>query len=208
MPLRPYDAVVIFGGGLRKEGEEYFPATYADSDNFGMLGGHMRVNAAIQLWKARASENFIFTTGVYDKNIAKFGQGVPEESKKYAAFFAKKVGEPAPNIVTESISTTTLTNLEEVEKILQAQQWKNVAFVSNEYHLPRIRALYERMFDKAEGSAVFLSAEEVVRKLAPGMYDAEIEHAYATEAAKRRIANEQQGVEDIREGKYTAQQHH
>ena len=38
MSFGPYDAVVVFGGGLRKEGDTYVPATYEDSDNFGMLG--------------------------------------------------------------------------------------------------------------------------------------------------------------------------
>ncbi len=188
--MEQYDAVVVLGGGLRKEGHEYFPATYKDSDEFGMLGGHMRVQAAVDLYRTKAARSFMFTTGVYEKNKTRLGGNVPAESEVYAERFQEaigNIGDIQPNIILDTTSTTTLTNMQEVLSIISERKWHYVAIVSNEYHIPRIRALYEyvlRQNPKIEANITFLSAEKIVRELQPGKFDQEIDEAYASEQAK------------------------
>jgi hypothetical protein len=49
---------------------------------------------------------------------------------------------------------------------------------------------------------VFLGAEDTVKETEPGKYDAVIDRYYGTSEAKKRISNENRGVEDIQLGRY------
>lgn len=207
-----YDAVVILGGGLRREGDIFSPATYADSDEFGMLGGHMRVIAGVELLRRAESDTFVFTTGIYEKNKARLGPDVLPEADVYAAHFLEQMASmnlSRPQIVLESASKTTLENMSELVRIIEAQGWKRVAIVSNTYHLPRIEALYEHLFKLRPDLHVdiaFLSAEEIVRSVLPGRYDEEIEAAYASPAAVKRAESEARGLRDLENGTYALEE--
>jgi len=45
-------------------------------------------------------------------------------------------------------------------------------------------------------------AESTLKRLKPGMYDAEIDAAYASPEGKKRVANETQGLRDLEDGVY------
>jgi hypothetical protein len=204
-----YDAIVILGGGLRKEGNEYYPATYEDNDGFGMLGGHMRLRASFDLYQTKAADCFMFTTGIYEKNKARLGPEVPAESEVYAARFRELIGtRPTPEIVIETVATTTLTDLIEAFKVATERMWKQIAILSSEYHLPRVDALCTMLL-RGKGrdlTVEFLSAERIVKECEPGTFDQEIDEAYRSESASQRARNEQQGLQDIRDGKYAIQE--
>lgn len=210
MEYAHYDAVVVLGGGLRKEGEEYHPATFRERDEFGMLGGHLRVAAAAELYRAGVASCFMFTTGVYEKNKARLGDDVPAESVVYAACFQEMIdGRVPPQIVLDTVSTTTLTNMREVFSAVRARGWHTVAVVSNEYHIPRVRALYERMLSENPDMVVditYLAAEAILKQLRPGGYDAEIEGAYQSDAGRERIESEAQGVRHLDESRYATEE--
>lgn len=198
-----YDAVVTLGGGLQRRGDEYYPADYRDSDEFGMLGGHMRLHAALLLLLAGRSDTFFFTTGAYEKNKRKFGPDVPPESVIYQQRFreelAKMTQAPKPALIAETVSTTTAENVHEVIKMAGQRNWKNVAIITSTYHVPRVVALIKREQKWKPGDAEIrvLPAEDVVRKLDPGIYDGEIERAYASPAAHRRLESEQRRLADL-----------
>jgi uncharacterized SAM-binding protein YcdF (DUF218 family) len=207
---QPYDALIILGGGLRKEGSEYYPATYQENDGFGMLGGHMRLQAAIDLFHAKASPCFLFTTGVYEKNKTRLGADVPPESEVYAARFKEALaGEPLPEILVETASSTTLTDLIEAIREAKKHGWHRIAVVSSDYHIPRVRALYEHVLaaqSDTQFEAEFLSAEKTVQEFQPGVFDREITEAYASDGARERQQNEQRGLQDLRDGKYATKE--
>lgn len=207
-----YDAIAILGGGLRREGDDFFPATYADSDEFGMLGGHMRVIAGVELLRRGESGTFVFTTGIYEKNKARLGQDVPPEAEIYAADFssrAARMNVSSPEVVLERMSKTTLENMRELMRIIGARGWSHVAIVSNTYHLPRVEALYTHLFRLRPDLHVditFLSAEEIVKGGLPGQYDTEIESAYASPSAARRVESEIRGLRDLENGTYALEE--
>jgi hypothetical protein len=76
--------------------------------------------------------------------------------------------------------------------------------MSADFHIPRVKALCELIQDKipVEADLEFIMAESTLKRLKPGMYDAEIDTAYASAEGKKRIANEAQGLRDLQDGTY------
>lgn len=216
-----YEAIIVLSGGLKKIDGEYYPADYTDSDGFGMLGGHMRIEAASELYFHHQAKTFVFTTGSNEKDRIKFGQDVPTQADVYAKAFARRIAElkikpeylkneeknEKPEAILEDRSATTLANIQEVMQIIKDRGWKKVAILTSEYHRPRTRALYEKVLlehkDEINCEIIFLSAEEELIRLNPGKYDKDISTAYSTAEAKERIQNEERGLKDINSGKYT-----
>ena len=212
---QPYDAVIVLCGGLRKVDAGYQPTTFEDGDEFGMLGGFIRVVAAAELyWQGRASR-FLFSTGVSAKQIAKFGPDVPPEAGVYRDLFVETIHAnarrqnltlPLPEMFLEDKSVNTVANLQESVAICKREGWQCVAIISSEYHVPRIAALYDLIATHAPLLAahpIFLAAEPIVTQAQPGAYDAQIDAAYRSEIGQKRIANEHAGLAHIQSGQYT-----
>jgi len=211
--LNKYDVVVVLCGGLSRTGDVYAPTSFSDSDEFGMLGATVRVLAAQKLYWQNAADTFLFSTGVSEKQIAKFGPDVPPESHVYRDHFLAGIKNDhrksareraAPTVLVEDVSVNTAANLLEISKLSGRYGWKNMAIISSEYHISRIEALYGLMRDHFAISIrpKFLSAEEILRQSRPGGYDDEIAEAYASAEGRRRIANEQEGLAAINSGSY------
>ena len=206
----PYDALIVLGGGLTQDGEgHYQPTTYEDGDDFGMLGAEMRVLAAVDLYEAGVATTVVFSTGVTEKNKAKFGDDVPTEASVYAAAFQRRLDEAsvdssAPDIILEDRSFSTLSNVEEVMGLVREHGWQRVAVVTSDYHVPRVRALYDEVLRLYPVGVVidFISAEEVVTEAHPGEYDDVIAEAYATPEAVKRRESEQNGLLALWAGRY------
>jgi uncharacterized SAM-binding protein YcdF (DUF218 family) len=203
----PYDAVIVLGGGIVKDGERFVSTTYADSDPFGMLGGRMRIIAAAVLAKRQAANTFVFTTGVSAKTIEMFGAEAPSEADIYAKEFATQLGaiSTKPNVVLEDRSQNTKGNMQESLDIVRTHSWRRIAYLSSRYHLPRSEALVSIVDPEISNQVdiTYLSAEEIVREHLPGVYDQEINAAYASDAGLLRIQNEHAGLQAIFGGAYT-----
>ncbi|HSX29633.1 MAG TPA: YdcF family protein [Candidatus Saccharimonadales bacterium] len=211
--INKYNVVIVLCGGLSKTAGVYAPTSFSDSDEFGMLGATVRVRAAQELYWRGVADTFLFSTGVSEKQIAKFGPNVPPESHIYRDYFLAGIKNdhrklahepPAPKVLVEDASVNTVANLLEVSKLCSRYGWNDVAIISSAYHVPRIEALYGLIRDHFAISirSAFLSAEEILRQSQPGVYDNEIAEAYASIEGKRRIANEQQGLAAINSGNY------
>jgi uncharacterized SAM-binding protein YcdF (DUF218 family) len=215
----PFDAIFVLGGGLYKHGDKFYPTDYRQGDEFGMQGAGMRIAAGIDLYLNGQAKNFVFTTGVTEKNKSAYGPDIPTEAETYRDKFLrsldafKKRKENAekikslekPETILEKKSVTTLTNIKECLQIVQDKGWKKIAIMSSDFHIPRIKALYAqalKQHPKLQIEVEFMSAEEVVKKAEPGKYDKVIEMAYQTPEAKKRLDNEARGIEDIKSGKY------
>lgn len=213
-----FDALIVLGGGLNKLNDKFYPTDYRQGDEFGMLGAGMRLVAAVDLYLDGQVKNIVFSTGATEKNKSAHGPNIPTEAETYQDKFLrsldalKKRKENAekiknleePETILEEKSVTTLTNIKECLQIVKDKGWKKIAIVSSDYHIPRIKALYEQALKQHPELQIeieFMSAEDVVKKAEPGKYDKIIETAYKTPEAKKRLANEAKGVKDIKSGK-------
>ena len=209
-----YDAIIILCGGIYKTTEgAYEPTEYFHSDEFGMLGGKARVLAAVELYLQKRARNFCFSTGVSEKSKAKFGLDLPAEALIYSNVFQKLIADfrekdtalEQPTIFLEAKSVNTASNIREVLELARGKDWNMIAIISSEYHIPRVRALYDSIRNQIGGIKLlssFLSAEEILKTTRPGKYDTEIEAAYASKAAQLRLYNETQGLKAFRQKKY------
>jgi uncharacterized SAM-binding protein YcdF (DUF218 family) len=202
-----YDAVIVLGMNIRREGTGYRPTSYEDHDEFGMLAGEVGVIAATQLYRQNITDTFVFSTGTSEKTKAAFGEAVPTEAAVYSKDFLQRLegsNRPLPKVILEEYSFNTYSNLTESAEIIHRHPWKRVAILCARYHVPRVKALWQMAVrDRAVSSAVdFLSAEDIIIKSLPGTYDTIIEAAYASPEGQKRLKSEEQGLRHIQDGKY------
>ena len=222
----PYDAVIVLGGGLVKVGDRFYPTDYRHGDQFGILGAGLRIVAAVELYLGGKAIIFIFTTGVTEKDKEQFGENIPTEAsvfrdkflrvlaglRKQSDHVKKFQGLEDPETVLEDRSVSTRSNIEELLKLAVGNKWKKIGLVTNNYHIPRVKALYEqelRQYQKLgimEPDIDFLSAEDIAKATEPGKYDTVIKRFSRTAEAKRRIASDRQGLEDLRAGRYAVEE--
>ncbi len=209
MGTTTYDAVIILGMNIRPTGKGFRPTTYADHDAYGMLAGEMNFIAATLLYGQHVATTFVFSTGTSEKTKAAFGADVPTEAQVYSQDFLRRLGNGKPTsrleIILEEKSVNTHSNLTECIKVInQHPTWKKVAIMSARYHIPRIEALWQ-MATAAHNTEVtpdFLVAEDVIEHFLPGIYTDMIKDAYNSPEGLKRVANEIQGLQDMRDGKY------
>jgi uncharacterized SAM-binding protein YcdF (DUF218 family) len=170
-----------------------------------MLGSHIRVLAAAELYRAGCSDVFLFSTGISQKSLARFGPEVPAEAVVYAEHFRADTG-AGPAVLLEQESVNTAGNLAAIARLAAEHRWQELAIVTSEYHLARGRELFRR----AGGgpAAEFLSAEAVLMAARPGAFDEEIAAGYASPAGLKRTARERQGLADLYAGRYDAGEQH
>jgi uncharacterized SAM-binding protein YcdF (DUF218 family) len=200
-----YDAVFVLGGGIVKSGSSFGPTTYADSDPFGMLGGEIRIHAAVEICEQYPGVPFIFTTGVTAKTIAMYGPEVPSEALVYSRVFSEELnlrGLRLPHIALEEISQNTEGNIREALALTEKHAWRRLAVITSAYHVARVEALFALLLQSTSPSVKLLSAEAIVQAARPGAYDAIIADAYHTSEARQRIENEEKGVKALRAGTY------
>lgn len=217
MKSEAYNASVIFCGGLRKIGKEYMPSTFDQRDEFGMLGGSIRLLSALELYFQGATDTFLFTSGVSTKNIKTYGEDVPMEALVYKNTFVKSIadlkksdpqrltGLNEPTIILEDKSSNTATNVYNVIQIINKHNWGKVAFVTSAYHTARLAGIVKLYRDEGYGTQAsidFLASEKIVMLAEPGKYDEEILEAYKSDAGQKRILSEANGLRDLHDGKY------
>ncbi len=203
------DAVVILGGGLKKDKTGWRTTNFNEGDNFGALGDRLRVEAGYLSYVDNCKFNadlLILTSGGKGqlKNIA----GAPT----IASVLKKELlglGVPPGAIITEEKSGNSYQQLKELAAIISSSGWNQVAIISNRYHLPRVRAMIESFRDLDllktllfDGNLKLLSAEEVLIDKEPKKWRDSIAATYQSQSMKERIALEQKGVEQIKAGSY------
>jgi len=195
--------IVIFGGSLiQDEHEKWCTTRFNEGDNFGALGDYLRVAAAAYMYKNNNNLSFLACGGK--------GQLKTIYSAPFISEIVKQelidLGVPKNKIETEKKSNTTYEQLVELVKYVKAKNIKNTEIISNEHHLARIRYMIQygpkleslRKLD----SLKLISAEKICLKYNPKRWENEIEKAYASEAMKQRIKIEQEGIDDLKNGRY------
>ena len=206
-PRAAWDALIILGSNIRRDGDGYRPGTYDDYDMFGMLSGEIRIIAAVIFYEQNVTSTFVFSTGISEKTKAILGPNVPSEATVYSQDFLSRIrssNRPPPAVILEDRSVNTYSNLTESIAIIRRNRWKHVAIMSARYHMARVQMLWElaRERQPVATTAVFVAAEDVVTEYRPGIYEDMIEAAYSSPHGRRRLRNEAQGVQDMRDGTY------
>lgn len=195
------NAIVIIGGGLKKENGKWRTTNFKEGDNFAVQGDRLRVVAACHLYK---DNQYLLVIALGGKGQYKDISDAPTVAEIIKSELVE-LGVPPENIIKEEQSGNTWQQLQELKKIIVEKKIEGVIIISNEYHLARIKAMIEKdselkkMFDTAK--IKLQSAEKIIIKNDPDQKK-EIENVYKSKAMRERIALEQKGVIDIKKGRY------
>ena len=202
------DKTVIFlmGGGLVNDAGVWRTTNYDEGDNFGVSGDRLRVIAAGLLYKDKPGQLIIASGGKGQlKNILPGKITVASVIKDELI----KIGIPAKNIIKEEKSGNTYQQLKELNKLLKKRNLKNIIIISNQYHLSRVKTMIKyagglRLLKKrlVLSRIKMKSAESLVIKYEPRLWRKIINDVYKSEAMKKRIKLERQGIKQIKKGVY------
>ena len=116
----------------------------------------------------------------------------------------EELGVPPAQII-EEYGDNTYSELAGLPIVLRGVGLTAVTIVTNEWHLPRVEAMYQHLIPRSayEGIAVsFSSAESILLALAPDEWQDKVEVARHDPNICTLRVQELQGVEDIKAGRY------
>lgn len=203
------DAIIIFGGSLKNGFQGWRTTYFNEKDKFGSLGDRLRVLAGNFLYKnfVKYNPNLKILTSGGKGQLKIKNNGAPCVSEVLKKELID-LGVKSNKIFTEKFSSSTYQQLKELNKIILKKKFKKIILISNEYHLPRIRAMMnygkklknlKRML--SEKKIVLSSAEKILLIYNP-KWKKIITKAYKSKLMKKRIKLEKKGVMDIKNGLY------
>jgi uncharacterized SAM-binding protein YcdF (DUF218 family) len=195
------DAIVILGGTIKREGNEWVSTSLTASDDFfGAPGGALRVEAATIIAKNYPNAAVVASGGKgYDSG------NLPDERPVLADVIRRELieyGVAASRILMETNSNNTYQQLQELENIIGDHQWKHIVMVTNRWHVPRTHAMLAAKFPTLLSRVTITSAEDILLENEPATWKRQIDEAYESDFLKKRIAVEEQGVQQIKAGTY------
>jgi len=200
--MKHIKAIVILGGGLVKDKDNKWRTTsFEEGDEYGALGDRLRVIAGSYLYKNNPEIKIIALGG---KGQLKDIPDAPTVAQVIKNELVEQ-GVNKKDIILNEESDTTFEQLLDLKNIIKKGGFANLIVISNQYHLPRIKAMIEYNKEPKEifstKKVQFRSAEEILI-MQDHKWKAEIDEAYNSKAMKQRIALEKKGIKDIKEGKY------
>lgn len=186
------DAIIpLSGGTIRGTDGVWRSTSYDDSDAFGILGGMARMQAGAILARR-------FPRALVVANARCMDDRQPSHAQIHAQEL-EELGVAQERIVLEESSTTTGSQVAETLTLAEERGWNEILFVSNEYHLPRVRAFWER--HQSPIAASFVSAESVLMEEDPAFAE-NYRAVQDTDAYRERIRAETGGIEALKNGSY------
>lgn len=197
------DAIIVLSGGVKQDVSLRWVSTdlTAEDDKLGAPGGKLRVRAAAVLGNQYPSA-IVVASGGKGFDVP---EGTPEDRPLESEILRDELienGVPVERIVLEQNSNTTYQQLQELEKLIAEKHWEHTALITNRYHLPRLRAMIETKFPHLLQSFQLLSAEEILIEADPERWETVIAEAYASPFMANRMAKEEQGIAQIKNGTY------
>lgn len=200
--MKDKQAIYILGGGLIKENNKWRTTNFNDGDNFGAMGDRLRIDAAYVLYKKNSNLILITSCGKGQYKDIPDAPTVAEVMKQELI----ELGIEDSKILKEEKSGNTWRQLQELKNIIKNNNLDKIYILSNRHHLPRVQAMIEVdnvLYEMLKRQVIELvSAEEVLIENNPDKWTTDIDNAYQTEAMKKRLDLEAQGVMQIREGIY------
>lgn len=199
------NAIILLPAGIKQRSSGKWVSTdlSAADNEFGAPGGKLRVLAAALLLK-ECPHSFIITGGGkgYDVPL-----GTSDDRPLLAEILRDELvaeGITLDRINLEWVSNSTYQELVEVERMVKELGVNKLTFVTSRYSIPRLQLILEYKFSNLckQYDFNFVSAEDVLIKTNPRVWEKKITEAYCSEYLKKRIAREQRGVDQIRKGTY------
>lgn len=199
------EVIFIPGGGLINDNGRWRTTNFDEGDNFGAMGDRLRVEAAYILYKKNPGLLLITLGG---QGQYKDIPGVPTVAEVIKRELMD-LGVPESSINKEEQSGNTWQQLQALKALIKKEKLNAITILSNRYHLPRVRTMVEHDGKLrtllAEEKLTLTSAEEILIAQNPTKWQELVTKAYQTEAMKKRIAKEEEGVRQIEEGTYKPQ---
>lgn len=198
--LKPLDAVIVLGGGLKEPLYKTNP-DLEDSEGWMLpIDAKMRVIAAAQMLKEGMTREVIFTGG-RNPISQEFDTTEAQKMKEYAGHLLTSAGFDPERIdqaiVLEDKASNTIENVANVCNIIDQdkERYQNLAVLSNGYHLDRAQRLLRKFGLETKG----ISAEEKMKDYSP-KYQKMIDKFLASDEYQSRLAGERRfkaGLKDI-----------
>lgn len=122
-----YDVIIVLAGGIQETGE--IP-----------LSVQRRLQKAKLLYEQKAAER-ILLSGRWSKYWEK--RNPPSTEAEAMRQYALQLGIPDSALLKEERSHNTFTNAQYcTELFIRPQQWKRIAVVTSDFHVPRAKAMF------------------------------------------------------------------
>jgi hypothetical protein len=214
------DAIFVLSGGVKKvvqlSGEsEYISTDYSDSDPYGMLAGKARVDAAAEVSRYFPATKIVTTT--HSPSLDPSSDAIVIHAYVLANEL-KRLGVPEEQIIPEVKSTNTLTELQEMGKLIARHKWQRVGIITFELHAQRMALMLEHlkelsglMDQELKESLAFMQREKPFIAIVKAEdilwhvgshYRHLIKHARTTSSYQLRAESERNGIEAIRSRTY------
>ena len=195
-----YGVLVILGGGLTNDHGKWRTTNFNEGDEFGITGDRIRIVAGAILFSHKLSDIIYVSCG--RGQYAKYPEIpiVAEVMKKELI----ELGVPSNHIVMDDQSGNTHQQLKFIKSLTESKIIKKIGIISNEWHLPRIKAMleYSPHLKGLSNCVELLAGEEIATQYDKSTWKDIIENARKSDGMKKRIALEQKGVQNIKEGRY------
>jgi hypothetical protein len=179
--------------------------TFEDAgDKFGILGDRLRIVAGWHLYREDPSLRIVVLGG--ESNRTSDAPTVAMVMKHELI----DLGVPEQVIVTERGLFTTYRQLDSLRAMLEGEMTPRVRIVSNRYHLGRIQAFIDhapallRLRQlQTLGRVTLQEAEAILIARDPKTWRSQIDAAYQSPPMRARMALEEKGTRQIRDGTYS-----
>jgi len=202
-PIKVPDAIIVLAASIKQNAFGQWVSTdLTDADNkIGAPGGKLRILATAILAKQYPTAIVVTSGGK--------GSDTPKNISRVCPLLAEILRDElieysvsGNRIVLEKNSNSTYQQLQKLKTLIVENGWQNVLVVTNRYHLARVRAMTESKFPKLVDLTELISAEDVLLKTDPAYWEPVLLNAYASAFMSERIAKEEQGILQIKNGTY------
>jgi len=131
-----------------------------DIDKKGKLdiANRLQVVAGSILWKKYNVKKIVICGGNVFKGKTAIGEAIQKELLVKLPQTVKK------SIIVIPTAKTTLGEIKEFKKIIDIHNWQNLSSLGLRVHLPRIKLIFRKVFNKKINNVNFICAEDVLTK--------------------------------------------
>lgn len=214
------EAIVILSGGTEYSKElGYYSPDYDEPDFTGLASGSIyRIEAVAEVGKYFPDIIFV-TTGKMISHGNPEKEHFPNDARVLADELLDR-GISENRIILEEKSVSTLSELVEMIKISRKKGWHQISIMTNRWHAPRVKLMYEKLetieglcneeeaakireFKNSGVEVKVIAAEDITDNINSGYRD-EMKEIEQRDSYKERLESEQKGIEDLKAGRYKA----
>lgn len=209
------DVIVVVSGASKYNEQKgrYDNGSFGDVDDSGLItGGKDRVIAGAEVHAAYPDSMLVTTSRTSDPNRPTLAAVLTAQ--------LVRMGVPQEQIIEKDESYRTVDGVKDVMLLVQEKGWKRVVYITSGYHVPRIQEFLKHIteFSSDESEKARLSeivdalekgdlhiqviGSDEILPLRSGHYEEYMKTVKELPGYKERVKSEEQGVQDIREGKY------